>query len=264
MPSPEPTTTQILDAWKSSMCEVLAQLTGAPVRASVAPSAAATAVHSLHFVAGKDFAGSISFALAPADAYRLTQVLLAEPLTGSGEWNADRDETLSELMRQFAGQAETAIKAAVEHEIGFKLSGGPASPVSDGSQRTWIFEGERLPQTFISISSSIELQPKIETATPREALASQPADPGSNLDVLVDVELDVTMRFGQRRMLLRDVLHLNQGSVVELDCDLQDPAELVVGGRVVARGDVVIVDGNYGLRITEVLSSPQSAAFQTA
>jgi flagellar motor switch protein FliN/FliY len=54
-------------------------------------------------------------------------------------------------------------------------------------------------------------------------------------------------------MLLRDILELRAGSVVELDRRLQEPAELLVSGRVVARGDVVIVDGSYGIRIRDIV-----------
>ncbi|MGZ4731975.1 MAG: FliM/FliN family flagellar motor switch protein [Terriglobales bacterium] len=68
------------------------------------------------------------------------------------------------------------------------------------------------------------------------------------------MEIDVTLRFGERRLPLREISELRSGSVVELDKSLQDPAELLLGDRVVARGEVVIVDGNYGMRITEVVS----------
>jgi flagellar motor switch protein FliN len=75
---------------------------------------------------------------------------------------------------------------------------------------------------------------------------------GTNLDLLLDVVLEATLRFGQREMLLRDILELHPGSVVELNRKIQEPAELLVAGRVVAHGEVVIVDGTYGLRITDV------------
>ncbi|MGH9757860.1 MAG: FliM/FliN family flagellar motor switch protein [Candidatus Acidiferrales bacterium] len=81
---------------------------------------------------------------------------------------------------------------------------------------------------------------------------SAPSDPPANLDLLLDVVLDASLRFGQREMLLRDILELRPGSVIELNRNVQEPAELLVGGRVIARGDVVIVDGNYGLRITDI------------
>jgi flagellar motor switch protein FliN/FliY len=71
--------------------------------------------------------------------------------------------------------------------------------------------------------------------------------------LLENVEIDVTLRFGERRLPLREIGELRSGSVIELDKSLQDPAELLLGDRVVARGEVVIVDGNYGLRVTEVV-----------
>ncbi len=76
---------------------------------------------------------------------------------------------------------------------------------------------------------------------------------GANLDLVLDVELNVTLRFGQRQLALRDVLDLTSGSVVELDRLVDEPVELILDGRVVARGEAVIIDGNYGMRITEVL-----------
>ena len=72
----------------------------------------------------------------------------------------------------------------------------------------------------------------------------------------MNVELDVTLRFGGRRMLLREILELNSGAVVELDRQVQEPADLLLDGRLIARGEVVVVDGNYGLRILQILPSP--------
>lgn len=74
-----------------------------------------------------------------------------------------------------------------------------------------------------------------------------------NLGLVMDVELSVTLRFGQRQLSLRDVMDLASGSVVELDREVDEPVELILDGRVIARGEAVIVDGNYGVRVTEVL-----------
>jgi flagellar motor switch protein FliN/FliY len=74
----------------------------------------------------------------------------------------------------------------------------------------------------------------------------------TNLQLVMDVELNVSLRFGQCQLPLRDVLDLNSGSVIELDRDVDDPVELLLDGKVIARGEAVIVDGNYGLRITEI------------
>ena len=78
------------------------------------------------------------------------------------------------------------------------------------------------------------------------------------MDLLLDVELEVMLRFGERRMLLRDILELGAGSVVELDRGVEEPADLLLDGKLIARGEVVVVDGNYGLRVLEVVSSPPS------
>lgn len=73
-----------------------------------------------------------------------------------------------------------------------------------------------------------------------------------NLNLVMDVELNVTLRFGQRKLTLREVLDLTSGSVVELDRQVEEPVELLLDGVVIARGEAVVIDGNYGLRVTEV------------
>jgi flagellar motor switch protein FliN/FliY len=73
------------------------------------------------------------------------------------------------------------------------------------------------------------------------------------LELLMDVELDVVLRFGGRNILLKEILDLGPGSVVELDRTIQDEADLLLDGRLVARGEVVVVERNFGIRITEVL-----------
>jgi flagellar motor switch protein FliN/FliY len=79
-------------------------------------------------------------------------------------------------------------------------------------------------------------------------------DPG--VGVLYDIELDATLQFGSREMPLREVLELGPGDVVELDRHISEPVDLVVGDKIVARGEVVVVSGNFALRITEV-ATPQ-------
>lgn len=81
------------------------------------------------------------------------------------------------------------------------------------------------------------------------------APPLPSLDLLLNVELEATICFGGRQLALRDILALNVGSVVELDKRIDEPAELFVAGRLVAKGEVVVVDGSFGLRVTEVISS---------
>ena len=92
-----------------------------------------------------------------------------------------------------------------------------------------------------------------ETAAPPSPLTPPLSSPASSYSRLMDVGLDVKLRFGTRRMLLRDVLALSAGVVVELDNTLHSPVDLLLDGRLIAQGEVVIVDGKYGLRITDVV-----------
>ena len=94
------------------------------------------------------------------------------------------------------------------------------------------------------LSRNDTVKPAIETENSRVGPV--------NLNLVMDVELNVSLRFGQRQMPLREVLELASGSVVELDRQVDEPVELLLDGKVIARGEAVIVDGNYGLRVTEI------------
>ena len=76
------------------------------------------------------------------------------------------------------------------------------------------------------------------------------------LELLLDVELEASLRFGAREMPLAEILDLGPGDVVQLDRHINDPVDLIVGDKIVARGEVVLVNGNFGLRVTEI-AEPQ-------
>ena len=76
----------------------------------------------------------------------------------------------------------------------------------------------------------------------------------TTLDLLMEVELPVSVSFGRAQLPLRDVLKLNSGSIVELNRTISDPVEIIVNNCVIARGEVVVVEGNYGVRIQHVIS----------
>ncbi len=87
-------------------------------------------------------------------------------------------------------------------------------------------------------------------------LGGSPKSKGSNannIDMLMDVTLRVTVELGRTRMQLRQVLELQQGSVVELDRLAGDPVDIFVNDRLLARGEVVVVDDKFGVRITELV-----------
>lgn len=74
----------------------------------------------------------------------------------------------------------------------------------------------------------------------------------NNIALIMDVKLPVRVRIGKKRMLLKDVLNMDIGSVIELNQLANDPLEILVDNHVVAQGEVVIVDGNFGVQITTI------------
>jgi flagellar motor switch protein FliN len=78
-----------------------------------------------------------------------------------------------------------------------------------------------------------------------------------NIDLLLDVELPIAVSFGETEMQLKDVLKLGVGSVIELNKSVNDPVTLIVNKKPIARGEVVMVEGNYGVRILEVESTAE-------
>lgn len=78
-----------------------------------------------------------------------------------------------------------------------------------------------------------------------------------NIQLLMDVRLNVRVRIGKKRMLLRDVINMDIGSIVELDQLANEPLEVLVDNKKIAEGEVVIVDGNFGIQITNIGSKKE-------
>jgi flagellar motor switch protein FliN/FliY len=81
-----------------------------------------------------------------------------------------------------------------------------------------------------------------------------------NIDLLLDVSMRITVELGRTRMQLAQILELQHGSVVELDRLAGDPVDVIVNDCMVARGEVVVVDDKFGVRITEMVSSKNTRA----
>ena len=105
------------------------------------------------------------------------------------------------------------------------------------------------------------LEPK--TATKNESSAQTAAPPGvpeingfqdSNLDRILDIPLVLSAQLGNTRMLIKDLLQLGPGSIVELDKLAGEPLDVLVNERLVARGEVVMVNEKFGIRLTDVIS----------
>jgi flagellar motor switch protein FliN/FliY len=99
-----------------------------------------------------------------------------------------------------------------------------------------------------------------ELARSRNDASSDRAANRNGLDMLRDVAMDVTAQIGSTRMTVSELLNLADGAVIELDRTAGSPADLLVNGHLVARGEVVVIDENFGLRITEIVTDDTMAA----
>jgi flagellar motor switch protein FliN len=75
-----------------------------------------------------------------------------------------------------------------------------------------------------------------------------------NLDVVLDIPVNISMEIGHTKISIRNLLQLNQGSVVELDRLAGEPMDVLVNGTLIARGEVVVVNEKFGIRLTDIIS----------
>lgn len=265
---PSPKLQEYLQAWGASIGRVLQEVAGAPHSCKELPLEATQTLLaspkenrlSVQFEATQCLSGNQGFVLSTKDAVRLAQLLLTEPEDGSSVMSDHHRDAVEELFCQFAGAAASALKRLAGGEVSFKWLGldpFPGEPALKVGMQ-WTSPG-LTPLTLVAeLGSALVAALSPATPPPAPALELPPAplaptrDP--KLELLMDVELDVSLHFGERQMVLRDILDLSAGSVVELNQYVQNPVELLVGKKVIARGEVVVVDGNYGLRVMEIIS----------
>jgi len=242
------------DAFAPSLAQALTQAVGSPLLLKVLDSPDLSTRHGqpVHFRLTADGAlhGECFVEFYEPQVADLGSKLLGEPAAAFRE---EHSEALAKVISSATAEL-TALLSAEYGELTFKVD-----RIAD------LAFGRML---VVPMSASMQEQPAMSILLYfdgqfLEALTSQgarkdAAESGkplldtANLKMVMDVELNVSLRFGQRQLPLREVLDLASGSVIELDRQVDDPVELLLDGKVIARGEAVIVDGNYGLRVTEV------------
>ena len=84
-----------------------------------------------------------------------------------------------------------------------------------------------------------------------------PGDETANLNIILDIPVHISMEVGRTHISIRNLLQLNQGSIVELDRLAGEPLDVLVNGTLVAHGEVVVVNEKYGIRLTDVISAAE-------
>lgn len=258
---------QFVQTWAESMAQVLGEISGAPLPSAVLSEPLAdippSSEHDLWAIAACSGAvrGEMSLHIPAASAVRLAQMFMSEPAAPDVEFSSDYREAALELLRQANGLFATAIKPRWG-EVQIALDAASAAPSWPASSTSWLRFAEGAAASFIEFQFSAALMAALRAEKTDASDPSAPAlsdvapsvqyDDKVNLKALMDVELAVSLRFGSRRLLLREVLELSPGAVIELDRHVQEPVDMLLDGRVIARGEIVVMDGNYGLRVTEV------------
>ncbi|MGA2277895.1 MAG: FliM/FliN family flagellar motor switch protein [Terracidiphilus sp.] len=234
--------TSYLECWSAVAASLFSQaLAGEPVLAESLPKPLAAGAFGFAATIAGDEEGRFAVLLDPA--------ILDSPLVGEG---VDQKAGWAELLREAANAAvgellaKTGKKCRVEsfEEIAGESKVSCAFQLKSGD-RSWT----------ILVRDDVRI-PKPAAPPPPPPAAAQPPSQSlsAGIELLLDVELEASLRFGCKELPLAEILDLGPGDVVQLDRNVADPVDLIVGDKIVARGEVVLVNGNFGLRVTEVAS----------
>lgn len=260
--------------WAESLGQVLGQISGSQLILDCVQEAPAEAPASgdsdLQFLVTVEggLRGEMSLRLSPAVALAIAQLFLGETQDAAAALNSDHREAIEELLRQVAGHVASGLKPRWGD---VQLRVQAASPSASSAARGWIGpRGDSPLRIWLEWTLDAVLGGALTAGPPEEsplgaaeaASATETSSPAKaeaeigNLDLLLDVELEVMLRFGERSMALREILELGAGSVVELNRRVDEPVDLLLDGRIIAHGEVVVVDGNYGLRVLGLQPPP--------
>ena len=112
---------------------------------------------------------------------------------------------------------------------------------------------------FMAVDASLHANfsaPAKSEETPQGDLTLSP-DELKNISLIMDVELPVRVRIGSKTLLLKDVLNMDIGSIIELDQLANEPLDVLIGDKIIAKGEVIIIDGNFGVQIIDI-DSPEA------
>ena len=254
------------DAFSSALVSAISEASGSPWLVAVVPDEPSAEDNSepvrMNVTLEGDLQGEFQLELRRVDAATLAAKCLKESAGDFGTEQSDAllkcvqagvDQFCSEVAAQygtFTGRASTASEAALDTKNAVEVTA-----VDDGGNRfsLLMYLNPALAEALALHAKNAGAYETNEESTTGSGETEGPSKPEQlNLQLVMDVELNVTLRFGQRQLALREVLELTSGSVIELDRQVEEPIELLLDGKVIARGEAVVIDGNYGLRVTEV------------
>jgi flagellar motor switch protein FliN len=267
----------LLDSWVENLAQVLESMTDQ--RPAVRWQAASGTTAALGLDSGSERLWSSYKLRCPQEAGiwissprqtwqqagRLTLQATGLETSNPEEIKKTWSEILSQWLSAFARGLSSHLGREVTSQDTGENGSGENSP--DGPQE-WLLASLRfgemnLPPVAVAFSPAL-VGLMTSAAESSGATAGRERDPGQpagetmppsrTLDLLLDVELPVSISFGKTQLPLKDLLKLTTGSIVELNRGVNEPVEVLVNRCLVARGEVVVVEGNYGVRIQQIAS----------
>ncbi len=203
--------------------------------------------------------GQASVVLTSADMLHLSSELVGQPAESIAEEHreallntlqASTSRLIDDLLAQHGA---VTVQASAAETLGTESTAIAHLRLSADSKPGGSVVLHVSPDLLRAISPPAPAEtPNPSTSNPEAPPKSSPLPEDKRFQRVIDVPLNVKLRFGQRQLTLREVLDLTSGSLVELDRQVEEPVDLMLDGRIIARGEVVIVDGNYGMRVTEI------------
>jgi flagellar motor switch protein FliN/FliY len=186
------------------------------------------------------------------------QALGGLALRSAGLAEAEQGDARNSYL-EILSQSLSGLAQSLGADLGATVGPEPGQEVVTPSEACKLFEvrvalgGAEVPSLFMAVGTVL-LEKLGGAGDQKAAGGSSQSQSAKTLDLLMEVELPVSVSFGRAQLPLKDVLKLTTGSIVELNRTVEDPVELIINNCVIARGEVVMVEGNYGVRIQEILS----------
>lgn len=183
----------------------------------------------------------------------------AASVAGPQEQDADKILDQSEIERLLQKSARQAPAAKVAKSTSPEPS--PTTSESDIPREDIDYLLRQAEQAIASLNAAdTTLPPGVITFQLPEFAGAPPSTETATLDLIKEVELDVKIELGRTRMYLEDVLRLRRGAVVPLDKLAGDPVDIYINGRLVARGEVLVLNDNFCVRVAELVAGQEPVA----
>lgn len=182
--------------------------------------------------------------------------IIAEALEGA-EGMTPTQALLPALEAATGALGTGVLEDQTEGEVGDMLSSDDwsiATLEADGTVEGWLAVRPTAGAPTVGEEAGGEEAQEAEPAGPITQANATPEQRAESMKLLYDVEMTLTAEIGRTKLAVHDVLDLSPGSVIELDRSAGSPADVMVNGRLIARGEIVVVDEEYGIRITEIVS----------